>query len=51
MENDDVEVAGRAGAMRNVQVRFLGGVPGCLAMIVLSIIASVVLTVVLNLIL
>ena len=31
-------------------VRFLGGGAGCLAMLVLSILASVVLTVVLNLI-
>jgi len=32
-----------------VRVRPLGGVSGCLAMIVLSIVASIVLTVVLNL--
>ena len=34
---------------RNLEVRPLGGAPGCLAMIVFSIIASVLLTVVLNL--
>jgi hypothetical protein len=33
------------------QVRPLGGAPGCLAMILLSIIASVVLTIVVNLLL
>lgn len=33
---------------RRVQVRPLGGLPGCLAMIVISVIASVVLTVLLN---
>ena len=33
-----------------VQVRPLGGAPGCLAMILFSVVASVVLTVVLNLI-
>jgi hypothetical protein len=31
------------------QVRPLGGAPGCLAMIIFSIVASVLLTVVLNL--
>ena len=36
---------------RNVEVRPLGGGVGCLAMIIVSIIASVMLTVVLNLIL
>lgn len=36
---------------RNVQVRPLGGGPGCLGMILLSVLASVVLTVVLNLLL
>ena len=36
---------------RNVEVRPLGGGPGCLAMILFSIVASVVLTVVLNLLL
>ena len=35
---------------RNVEVRPLGGGVGCLAMIIVSIIASVVLTVLLNLI-
>lgn len=34
---------------RNIEVRPLGGAPGCLAMILFSIVASVVLTVVLNL--
>ena len=33
---------------RNVEIRPLGGGPGCLAMILFSIIASVVLTLVLN---
>lgn len=36
---------------RNVQVRPLGGGPGCLGMILFSVLASVVLTVVLNLLL
>jgi hypothetical protein len=36
---------------RNVEVRPLGGGPGCLAMILVSIVASVVLTVLLNLVL
>ena len=35
----------------NVEVRPLGGGPGCLAMIAFSILASVILTIVLNLIL
>ena len=35
----------------NVEFRPVGGAPGCLAMILISIIASIVLTVVLNLIL
>ena len=34
---------------RRVQIRPLGGAPGCLAMILISIVLSVVLTVVLNL--
>jgi hypothetical protein len=34
-----------------VQVRPLGGAPGCLAMVLLSIVASVVLTIILNLVL
>ena len=34
---------------RNVEVRPLGGAPGCLAMIIVSVVASVLLTVVLNL--
>ncbi len=40
-------------AMRfgNVEIRPLGGLPGCLMMILFSIIASVVLTVLLNLLL
>lgn len=33
---------------RNTEVRFLGGPMGCLAMIVLSIVASVLLTALLN---
>ena len=36
---------------RNTEVRFLGGAPGCLAMILISIFLSVFLTVVLNLVL
>ncbi|WP_277352074.1 hypothetical protein [Knoellia koreensis] len=36
---------------RNVEVRPLGGGPGCLAMIAISVLASVVLTVLLNLLL
>ena len=36
---------------RNVEVRPLGGRLGCLAMIVVSIVASVLLTLVLNLLL
>ena len=35
----------------NTEIRPLGGAPGCLAMIALSIVASIVLTVVLNLVL
>ncbi len=35
----------------DVEVRPLGGAPGCLAMILFSILASVLLTVVLNLLL
>jgi hypothetical protein len=35
---------------RRLQVRPLGGGPGCLAMILVSVVASVLLTVVLNLI-
>jgi hypothetical protein len=34
---------------RNGEVRPLGGTPGCLAMIVFSVIASILLTVVVNL--
>jgi hypothetical protein len=34
---------------RNVEVRPLGGAPGCLAMILISIFLSVFLTVVINL--
>jgi hypothetical protein len=33
---------------RNVEVRPLGGMPGCLAMIIASILVSVLLTVLLN---
>jgi len=36
---------------RNLEVRPLGGGPGCLAMILFSVIASIVLTIVLNLLL
>jgi len=36
---------------RNVEVRPLGGAPGCLAMIAFSILASVILTVLVNLVL
>jgi hypothetical protein len=35
---------------RNLEVRPLGGAPGCLGMILFSIIASVVLTALINLI-
>jgi hypothetical protein len=35
----------------NVDIRPLGGGPGCLAMILFSILASVILTVLLNLLL
>ena len=34
---------------RNVEVRPLGGAPGCVAMIAFSILASVILTLVVNL--
>jgi hypothetical protein len=34
---------------RNIEVRPLGGLPGCLAMIVASIVISVVLTLLVNL--
>ena len=37
--------------MGNTEVRALGGAPGCLAMILISIVASVLLTVVLNMLL
>jgi hypothetical protein len=33
---------------RNVEVRPLGGAPGCLAMLLVSIVLSVLLTVLLN---
>lgn len=36
---------------RNLEVRPLGGGPGCLAMILFSVIASIVLTLLLNLLL
>jgi hypothetical protein len=36
---------------RNTEVRFLGGAPGCLAMILVSIFLSVFLTVVINVLL
>jgi hypothetical protein len=34
---------------RNVEIRPLGGLPGCLAMILFSIVASVLLTAIVNL--
>jgi hypothetical protein len=34
---------------RNVEVRPLGGAPGCLTMILVSVVASIVLTVLVNL--
>jgi hypothetical protein len=34
---------------RNVEVRVLGGLPGCLAMIIASVVISVLLTLLLNL--
>jgi hypothetical protein len=34
---------------RNVEVRPVGGAPGCLTMILISIVASVMLTVLVNL--
>ena len=36
---------------KNVEVRPLGGAPGCLAMILFSVVASILLTVLLNLLL
>ena len=36
---------------RNLDVRPLGGAPGCLAMILFSVVASILLTVLLNLLL
>ncbi len=36
---------------RNETIRPLGGAPGCLAMILFSVVASVLLTIVLNLLL
>jgi hypothetical protein len=33
---------------RNLEIRPLGGVPGCLAMIVVSIVASILLTVLID---
>ncbi len=35
---------------RNVEVRPLGGAPGCLGMVIGSIVVSIVLTLVLNLV-
>ena len=35
---------------RNVEVRPLGGAPGCVGMLVASIVVSVLLTVILNLV-
>ena len=34
---------------RNIEVRPLGGAPGCLAMLFVSVVASVLLTLLLNL--
>jgi hypothetical protein len=34
---------------RHVEVRPLGGAPGCLAMIIVSVVASVILTLLVNL--
>jgi hypothetical protein len=36
---------------RRIQVRPLGGAPGCLGMILFSVLASVLLTIVLNVVL
>jgi hypothetical protein len=36
---------------RNIEVRPLGGAPGCLAMIIVSVVASIILTVLANLLL
>jgi hypothetical protein len=35
---------------RNVEVRPLGGTPGCLAMVLISVVASLVLTLIVNVI-
>jgi hypothetical protein len=35
----------------NTDIRFLGGAPGCLAMLLFSFLASVLLTIILNLLL
>lgn len=43
--------AGHNRGMSPLQIRPLGGAPGCLVMILVSILLSVVLTVVLNLVL
>jgi hypothetical protein len=45
-------VGGKAEAMRigNTEVRPLGGAPGCLMMILFSVVASVLLTVCVNLV-
>lgn len=37
--------------VRDVEIRPLGGTPGCLLMILVSVVASVVLTVLVNLLL
>ena len=42
---------GRGGSMSPVRVRPLGGLPGCLLMILVSVVLSVLLTVGLNLLL
>lgn len=36
---------------KNVEIRPLGGAPGCLAMVLVSVVLSILLTVVLNLLL
>ena len=46
-----VELVGIGPAMSPVRIRPLGGAPGCLVMIAISLIASVLLTVLLNMLL
>lgn len=47
--DDDRMNAWDQGGRSRLQIRPLGGLPGCLGMILFSIIASVLLTLVLNL--